>query len=454
MSVDFKQKVLLDQNYLKDLASKALDCAKKLGACECEISLSSLEGISISTRSGDVENIEFNKDRSMDICVYKDSRQGVASTSDFTDGAIEKTVRAALDIANYTDKDPVSYVIEKQYLSNTNYDFENAFEIERDTDSAVDKAIALERQYLDNPVKNIKKSDGASLSSTLITKVEANSNGFIGAKTKSSNGRSISLLGELNDKMQTGYGFSINCNPNLLYSNKDIVCEAVTKTLDKLDATSIKTDKYNVIFKDSAAMFIWSTLTKAIRGGLLYKDSSFLCNTLDTKIFPNYVSLIEDPFVKGSGSSSNFDGEGAQVYKNDIIKDGILNMYLLGSYSARKLKLKPNGHASYMGTLLPTFDKAHTCSFDDMLKDVSEGIVITSLMGQGVNITNGDVSRGASGYYFKDGKRVHALEEITVAFNLKDLFLSLSMMSNDDIDERYSIKTGSILVENVTISGI
>ena len=142
------------------------------------------------------------------------------------------------------------------------------------------------------------------------------------------------------------------------------------------------------------------------------------------------------------------------MQSSHIVKDGILNMYLLGSYSARKLNMKPNGHASGLFTLYADFDDKHICTFDDMLKDVSEGIVIESLMGQGVNITNGDVSRGAGGYYFKDGRRVHAVEEITVAFNLKDLFKKIAMMSHDDIDERYSVKTGSILVPDVTISGL
>lgn len=454
MTSQFKKTVDADNALAKNMAADALAIAKRLGADESIIRISSLEGLSISTRDGDVENIEFNKDRSMDITVYRGKKSGTASTSDFSAKAIEDTIEAALAISKHTDADPCAGILEAEYLSDSDYDFETLHEIEQDADAAVEKAVGLEREFMQGSYDRIKKSDGASLSSSLKSFTIASSNGFNRSFSYSSNGRSLSLLGQSDDKMQKGYGFTQNSNPELLYDNRRIIDEAVTKTLNKLDASQVKTGKYNVIFKGSAAISIWSALSKAIRGSLIYRDSSFLCNALDTKILPDFVSLRDEPFVKGELSSCNYDGEGCRVQSSHIVKDGILNMYLLGSYSARKLNMKPNGHASGLFTLYADFDDKHICTFDDMLNDVSEGIVIESLMGQGVNITNGDVSRGAGGYYFKDGRRVHAVEEITVAFNLKDLFKKIAMMSHDDIDERYSVKTGSILVPDVTISGL
>ena len=228
--------------------------------------------------------------------------------------------------------------------------------------------------------------------------------------------------------------------------------EAYKKTSGKLGAVSVKTGKYNVIFSRSAVQSLLGNFAQAISGNAIYRRGSFLCDFLGKKVMPQYVSLLEDPFIEGSFGAANCDGEGVRVTKNLLVKDGILQDYLLSSYSARKLKMRTNGHSGGIYNWFLNFDKSHTRSFDDLLKEAGEGLVIDELMGQGADLTSGNYSRGAAGYYFKNGKREYAVSEITVAGNLKDMFLNMALIGND-IDKRYKVQTGSILIPKLTVSG-
>ena len=212
-------------------------------------------------------------------------------------------------------------------------------------------------------------------------------------------------------------------------------------------------NKYNLIFKGAAAASIWSCLASAISGAAVYRRTSFLCDSLNQQIFPEFITINENPFVTGEFGSRNYDGEGSKVFVSDIVKAGKLEQYLLGSYSSRKLKMKSNGHASGIHNWYVNFDKERTMEFDDILACSGEGIVITDLMGQGIDIASGNYSRGAEGYYYKDGKFVHSVDGITIAGNLKDMFMNIEFIGKD-IDLRQKIKTGSILIKNMTVSGI
>jgi len=227
--------------------------------------------------------------------------------------------------------------------------------------------------------------------------------------------------------------------------------EALANTLEKLNSRKVATGKYNIIFTKSAVLSLWGHLSSAISGGMIYRKRSFLCDALGSKIFSDKISIHEDPFVIKGNASRNYDSDGVRVSASDIISDGVLEQYLLSTYSSRKLKTRSNGHASGIHNWFIDF-KGEKRSFKELLKDVGDGIVVTGLMGQGVDMVSGNYSRGAEGYYFKNGEFVHAVDGITIAGNLKDMFLNICAMA-DDVDERFKVKTGSLLIPNMSVSG-
>ncbi len=449
----FNQVLKENQEKLLAIASKAVKEAKNLGADECEVSIGGVKGLSVSSRDKDVENIEFNNDNGMEIVIYKDKKRGNASTTDLSENAIYECIQSAVNIAKYSSQDDCAGLCDPDLMCTTFKNLKLVFENKITADEAIKQAIELEEIALDRNVSGIKKSDGASFDASFYTSVLANSLGFCHAKSSSYTSKSLILLGEHDGKMQRGNGYSVARDLNDLYDNQKVVDEAIEKTVRKLNAHSVPTGKYNIIFAKSAACTLWGALSSGISGGALYRRSSFLCDKLGEKIFPEFVSIHEDPFILKGLASRNYDADGVAVKPSNIIEDGVLQSYLLATYSSRKLKLKSNGHASGIHNWMISFDKEHTFEFDDLLKNVGEGIVVTELMGQGIDMVSGNYSRGAEGYYFKNGKFEHAVEGITIAGNLKDMFANMSAISTD-VDERLKIKSGSVLIPNMTVSGI
>lgn len=441
-----------NEERLQEIASSVVKYAKENGADECEVSVGGVKGLSVSSRDMEVENIEYNKDNGLDVTVYLNKKRGNASTTDLSADALHDCVKSAISIAGYSNEDPCAGVADKDLICTEFKELDLVFENDVDADFATDFAISLEKEAKAKKANGIKKSDGASFDSTLYTGVIANSNGFCHARSQSSVSSSIVLLGESYNKMQRGSGYTIARELKDLYSKDQIVDEAIRKTLSKLNAKSVPTGKYNVIFSEGAAVSLWQIFAGAISGGALYRRSSFLCDKLNEQIFPEYVTIHEDPFIKKSIGARCYDADGVRVSAADIIKKGVLQEYLLGTYSARKLNLKSNGHASGIHNWFISFGADREYDFDALLNKAGEGIVITDLMGQGMDMVSGNYSRGAAGYYFKDGKFVHAVDEITIAGNLKDMFMNMDAIGKD-IDERYKIKTGSILIPNMTVSG-
>lgn len=441
------------ESKLEQIASDVVKYAIEKGASDCEVSLGGAKGLSVSSRDQEIENIEYNNDNGMEIVVYLGKKRGCCSTTDLSKSALEDCVKNAINLAKYTDEDDCAGLCDKDMICTEFKELERVFENSIDADSATEYAIDLEKIALEKGKEGIKKSDGASLECSLYTSVLANSNGFCRASSSSSIYASLVLLGQGEDKMQRSSGYSIARKFENLSSKETIVDEAIERTLLKLNSKKVKTGKYNLIFKGSAASSIWSILASAISGASIYRRTSFLCDTLNKQIFPEFVTIHEDPFVVGEFGSKNYDGEGSKVFVSDIIKDGLLEQYLLGSYSSRKLKMKSNGHASGIHNWYVNFDEEHTKDFDDILATTGEGIVITDLMGQGIDLASGNYSRGAEGYYFKDGKFVHSVDGITIAGNLKDMFMNIDLIGKD-IDLRQKIKTGSILIKNMTVSGL
>ncbi|MBW7570852.1 MAG: metallopeptidase TldD-related protein [Succinivibrio sp.] len=441
------------ESRLEQIASDVVKYALKQGASDCEVSLGGAKGLSVSSRDQEIENIEYNNDNGMEIVVYLGKKRGGCSTTDLSKSALEDCVNNAINLAKYTDEDDCAGLCDKDMICTDFKELERVYENNIDADSAAEYAIELEKIALEHQKNGIKKSDGSALECSLYTSVLANSNGFCHASSASSIYASIVLLGQGDDKMQRASGYSIARNFEKLSSKEEIVNEAIEKTLLKLNSKKVKTGKYNLIFKGAAAASIWSCLASAISGAAVYRRTSFLCDSLNQQIFPEFITINENPFVTGEFGSRNYDGEGSKVFVSDIVKAGKLEQYLLGSYSSRKLKMKSNGHASGIHNWYVNFDKERTMEFDDILACSGEGIVITDLMGQGIDIASGNYSRGAEGYYYKDGKFVHSVDGITIAGNLKDMFMNIEFIGKD-IDLRQKIKTGSILIKNMTVSGI
>ncbi len=448
----FSENIKKTENNLVNLASSVIADAQKCGADESELSIGSGKGISVSCRDADIENIEFNKDKSLQITVYKDKRSGSASTNDLSEKSLHETVLSALNIASYADRDEFSGLCDADLVCRKFKDLNLCFDNGQDTDFAIKNALNLDKMILENPNSNIKKSDGSSFSNSYFTSVIANSLGFSQANSQSIVSCGLTLLGESREKMQRASGMSIARNIDDLYTMDRVFNEALERTLLKLNSRKIKTGIYNVIFTRGAVRSLWGHLFEAISGGHIYRKSSFLLNQLGKKILPDEVTIFEDPFIPKGFASRNYDADGVAVQQSEIVTNGILNEYLLATYSSRKLKLKSNGHASGIHNCFIKF-KNQNYTFDELQKNVGEGIVITGLMGQGVNIINGNYSRGAEGYYFKDGEYQYAVDGITVAGNLKDMFLNMTAIAND-IDERYSLKTGSIFIPGLSISGL
>ncbi|MGN1282153.1 MAG: metalloprotease PmbA [Succinivibrio sp.] len=449
---EFKANLRKTEEQLQEIASSVIKQALQNGADECEVTVGGVKGISVSSRNGEVENVEYNRDNGLEITVYKDRKRGSASTTDMSESAIRETVSSAINIAGYSNADECAGLADRELMCTDIKDLDLVFENEFSADLATDYAISLEKMALERNIACIKNSDGASFDNTIYTGVLANSNGFNQARSQSSVSASLVLLGQSDGKMQRGSGFTLARAYSDLDSRESVVEEAISKTCRKLGAKSIETGRYNIIFKDSAAVSLWGILSSAISGSAIYRKSSFLCGRLGTQILPSFVTVHEDPFIRKSHGARNYDGDGVQVRVSDIVENGILKEYLLGTYSSRKLKMQTNGHASGIHNWFVRFDDEHSLSFDDLLSSVGEGIVVTGLMGQGVDLTSGNYSRGAEGYYFKNGKFVHSVEGITIAGNLKDMFMNMQAVA-DDIDRRYKIQTGSVFIPDMTVSG-
>lgn len=448
---DFMADVEEKRRNLEQTASKVVQMAQDAGADQCEAVITQGEGLEVSTRQRKVEEILFNRGSSLDIVVYKDHRRGGASTTDFSEQALKDCVQAALSIASYSDPDPYAGICDEDLLCTEEKDLKLLHELKSDPDLGISLDKECEEKALDLHHPLIKDSDGASYESDLGIKVIANSHGFCKSKAGTSHCLSLTLIGEQDGRMQRGFGYSLSRSFNGLKSTESIVQEAVDRTLGKLGAKQVPTGKSKVIFSRNAALSLWGHLLGAISGGAVYRNMTFLKDKLGSAVFPDFISIKEDPFIEGGWGSKNFDGEGLAVHEGMIVERGILNMYLLSTYTGRKLGLKSNAHAG--GTAnLEILAEGHERSFDELLREAGEGLVITDVMGQGVDLVSGNYSRGANGYYFKNGQKVHAVEEITIASNLKDIFSGIALLGTD-YDDRHKIKTGSILVENLSVSG-
>lgn len=446
--MDVRQQIAQQRVELEAAVAKALEMAaeKSDGA---EVAITKTTGLSVSTRMCEVENVEFNSDGALGITVYRGQRKGSASTSDLSEKAIQQTVRAALDIAQYTSEDPYAGPAPKELMVKEIPDLDLFHPDTPDPDHAAEIAIAAEEHALSYSDK-IKQSDGGSYDSHYGLKVYGNSHGLLGSYASSRHSISCCVIGQgANGEMERDYSYTVARHKDELWTPETVGMTAGEKTINRLDAQKLKTGQYPVMFAADVATGLLGHLVMAISGGNLYRQSSFLLDQLGHQILPEWFNVSERPHVLRGLASSPFDSEGVFTQDREIITDGVLATYLLTSYAARKMDMTPTGHA---GGIHNWYVKSTGQSFEQMLKELGTGLLVTEVMGQGVNIVTGDYSRGAAGFWVENGEIKFPVSEITIAGNLKDMYNQIVAVGSD-VETRSQIQTGSILLESMKVAG-
>jgi PmbA protein len=433
---------------LKTIVQSILDEAKNQGASAADAGLSQESGLSVTARLGDVETIEHHRDQGLGVTVYFGQRKGSASSTDLSPESIRETVSAACSIARYTSEDEYAGLPEKELLATEFPDLD----LNHPWDLRADEAIALAIEC-ENAARGyhaeISNSEGASVNTHQGLRVMGNTLGFLQGYASTRHSLSCSVLAQRGDSMQRDYWYTVARDANNLESAADVGRKAAERTLRRLQARSLSTRQCPVMYAAEVASGLLGSFIAAISGGNLYRKSSFLLDALDKQVFPEFVRIHEQPYLKGALGSANYDGEGVATQTRDIVSGGILRGYVLSSYSARKLGMRSTGNAGGVHNL--TIDPG-AYDYQGMLRQLHTGLLVTELMGQGVNMVTGDYSRGAAGFWVENGEIQYPVEEITIAGNLKDMFRNIVAVGND-VDYRGNIRTGSILVERLSIAG-
>ena len=433
---------------LENIIGQLLAEAKKQGATAAEAGVSASAGIAINSRKGDVETIEHTRDSGLGISVYFGDRKGSSNTSDLSPAAIKDAVSAACSIARYTSEDAANGLADASLMATEIPDLDLYHAWELTTKEAIDITLEMD-SYAQAFDPRISQCEDNSFHTQSGLTVYGNSHGFIASYTGTRHSLSCSVIAEHKQQMERDYWYSGSRLPGKLLSPSSIAEEAARRTVSRLDAKKISTRHCPVIFSADISSGLIRSLCGAIRGASLYRDASFLNGKLDHQIFPEFFDLHENPLLKQGNASAAFDNEGVATTEKDIIKNGILNSYLLDSYSARKLNMQTTGHAGAIHNLSTTSNGG---SLADLLKEMDTGILLTELMGQGANTVTGDYSRGATGFWVENGEIQYPINEFTIAGNLSEMFRNIQLIG-DDIDDRGSIHTGSWLIDNMTIAG-
>lgn len=433
---------------LKNIVQDLLDEASKQGATAAEAGLNQENGLSVTARLGDVETLEHHCDQGLGVTVYFGRRKGSASTTDLSPASIKETVSAACSIARYTSEDEYAGLPDKDLLATEFPDLDLHHPWNISADAAITLAIECE-DAARNFHPEISNSEGASINTHQGTRVIGNTLGFLHGYISTRHSLSCSVLAQRGDSMQRDYWYSVARNALNLEPAVDIGKKSAQRALRRLEARSLSTRHCPVLYSAEIASGLLGSFIGAISGGNLYRKSSFLLDALGTQIFPEFIHIHEQPYLKGALGSAAYDGEGVITRARDIVSRGILQDYVLSAYSARKLGMKSTGNAGGVHNLTITPGKL---DYSGMLKELNTGLLVTELMGQGVNMVTGDYSRGAAGFWVENGEIQYPVEEITIAGNLKDMFKSIIAVGSD-VDYRGNIRTGSILVERMSIAG-
>ena len=439
----------------QQIVEDVLAMAARLGATDAGAEVSEGTGLSVSVRKGDLENVERNRDKSLGISVYLGQRRGNASTSDFSRAALEQTVRAAWDIARFTAEDPAAGLpdaadLASQLEAARDLDLFHPWQI--DAAQAAELARRCEQAAFDTD-RRITNSEGAGVSAQQSHFWSGNSRGFRGGYVSSRHSISVAPIAGRGKGMQRDAWYSSMRDAADLAAPEVIGRYAAERALSRLNSTRVATCEVPVLFEAPAAAGLLGALVQALSGGALYRKASFLVDSLGQQVLPIHVDVEEDPHVHKGKGSAPFDDEGVHTRARRVVTGGVVQGYFLSSYSARKLGMRTTGHAGGSQNLslvsrltLPTDD------LDAMIRRLGRGLLVTELMGQGVNYVTGDYSRGASGFWVEGGRIVRPVEEITIAGNLRQMFRDIVAVGAD-VYVMGSKSVGSVLVEKMKLAG-
>jgi len=432
---------------LASLAEDVIARCRAAGASEAEVGANVDSGLSVNVRLGEVETIEHTRDRSFGVTVYFGKRKGSASTADLHAESITKTIEQACAIARHTEEDPCAGLADPQRLAREFPDLDLWHPWNLAAQDAI--ALGIEMEDAGRTFSGISNSEGASVQTGNSMSVYATSQGFVGKERGTRHSLACTLIAEDAAGMQRDYWYESVRAADDFPATVSIGRKAAERTLARLDARQLDTRESAVLFAPEVAHGLIGHLVSAVSGGALYRRSSFLLDHVGRKVLPAFVDIAERPHLRRGQGSSAFDAEGVATSDSDLVRDGVLKRYVLGSYSARKLGLQSTGNAGGIHNLVV---KTGSDDLAAMLKKLDTGLLVTEVMGQGVSIVTGDYSRGASGFWVENGVVAYPVEEITIASNLRDMFAGIVAIGSD-VDPRSSILTGSILVERMTIAG-
>ena len=436
------------EQQLRDAVSLAIEIAQKAGAT-AEVGVTKSGGLSVSTRLQEIENVEFNNDGALGISVYVGQQKGNASTSDLTPEAIKNTVEAALAIAKYTSPDDCAGLADRELMAFDAPDLDLYHAAEIDVDKAVQLALDTEKAALEHD-ERIVNSEGASFNAHTGVRVYGNSHGMLQSYLSSRYSLSCSVIAEHQDQLERDYEYTIARDINQLAQPNWVGENAAQKAIARLQPQKLATQEAPVIFLNDVATGLISHLAAAISGGSLYRKASFLLDHLGKQVLPDWFEIAERPHLISQLASTPFDSEGVRTQDMEIIRNGILQTYLLTSYSGRKLDMQSTGHAGGIHNWL--IKPNSSGKLTALLRQMNRGLLVTEVMGQGVNLVTGDYSRGAAGFWVENGEIQYPVAEITIAGQLPDILRNIVAVA-DDIEHRSNIQTGSILLEKMKISG-
>ncbi|MGB2024246.1 MAG: metalloprotease PmbA [Litorivicinaceae bacterium] len=437
-----------EKNRLEELTTRILEQSKHVGADACEVAASASVGLDVQARLGQPEKLEMTRDQSLSITVFLGGSRGSASTTDLSDDALQSTLGAALAIAKVTAPDPAAVLGSRDQIiqSVPNLELDHQWDI--DAKKALELAVELESfgRQADSRITN---SEGGSVSSTRGISVHGTTEGLLVSQPTSIHGMSCVLLAEDGDSRERSYAYTQSRRPDQLWSPEVVGRQAAEKTVARLNPRKCMTAEVPVLFIPETASGLLSSFVSAISGGSLYRKSSYLVDRLGTDVFPSWVSLSENPMIPGAMGSSAYDSDGLPTREQAFVTDGVLSNYVLSLYSANRLGLQSTHNAGGVRNLWFKGDK----EFDTLVSEMGRGLIVTELMGQGVNLVNGDYSRGASGFWVENGEIAYPVHEVTVASNLDRMLQHDLVGAGSDIDLRRSIAAGSMLFEKMMVAG-
>lgn len=439
----------IDSHQYQETVRDVLAMARSLGAEQAEVGIVSSIGLTVTVRKGDVDTLEFDRHKTMGITVYTKQRKGTASTTDLHPGSLRSTIEAALHLANLTEADPYAGLANPQEMAKDLWDLQ----LYHPWAITVDQAIALAKECeasafaLDNRIKN---SEGATISTEQAYQVYGNSHGFLGAYPSTRHSLSCTVIAEDGaGGMERDYDYTLSRQADKLISPEQVGRLAAKQAVKRLEARKIPTQKVPVLFHSKVASSLWGHFLAAISGGRLFRKTSFMQDSLGKTYFPAHIDLFEEPHLLGELGSALFDDDGVATSDKYFVKAGCVENYLLSAYSARKLSMPNTGNAGGVHNLSVSHGKN---SFDALVKKMHRGLLVTEVMGPGVNLVTGDYSRGATGFWVENGEIQYPVHEVTIAGHLKDLFKHCIAVGND-VDNRHSVKTGSVLLEEMMVGG-